>query len=196
MKRPAESADGVNILEDEGKAPGESLARPLVFNSAISTGLGAALIIILVCGFATSQLIYESMIDGKWFRLALIAYEPIFIVFALFFAIVIFTDIFQAVGPITSLSTNSRFYSAVKPNIAHAYASGFRPPHMTIQMPVYKESLQKVLIPTIRSLKQAISYYESRGGSASIFVNDDGISLLSDEDVKERVDYYHDNNIG
>jgi hypothetical protein len=65
--------------------------------------------------------------------------------------------------------------TAIAPDLSLAYRQGFRPPHITIQMPVYKESLQTVLKPTIESLRAAISHYELNGGSASIFVNDDGI---------------------
>jgi hypothetical protein len=35
-----------------------------------------------------------------------------------------------------------------------------------------------VIIPTITSLVAAVKYYEARGGTASIFVNDDGMQLV------------------
>jgi len=114
----------------------------------------------------------------------------------LFFAICVVGDLFRVIGPITALKQNSRFYSATKPNVNIAYAMGFTPPNITIQMPVYKESLKGVIIPTVTSLKAAISYYESRGGSASIFINDDGMNNISEEEQSARIDYYHDNNIG
>lgn len=41
-------------------------------------------------------------------------------------------------------------------------------------MPVYKEGLCGVIEPTVRSIKQAITTYELQGGSANLFVNDDG----------------------
>lgn len=50
-------------------------------------------------------------------------------------------------------------------------------PHVTIQMPVYKESLKAVIEPTIHSIKRAIATYELQGGTANIFVNDDGSKL-------------------
>jgi hypothetical protein len=37
-----------------------------------------------------------------------------------------------------------------------------RLPHITIQMPVYKEGLEGVIIPTVESLKKAITTYVSR----------------------------------
>ena len=38
--------------------------------------------------------------------------------------------------------------------------------------------LHTVIEPTVRSLKQAISTYELQGGSANIFVNDDGSEFM------------------
>jgi hypothetical protein len=61
---------------------------------------------------------------------------------------------------------------------------------------VYKEGLEGVIIPTVRSLKAAISHYESRGGTASIFINDDGMAFRDTEEAQERINFYHDNNIG
>jgi len=75
-------------------------------------------------------------------------------------------------------------------------SSGSVLPHVTIQMPVYKEGLQAVIEPTIRSLKAAISTYELRGGTSNIFINDDGMQLLSDDDARERQDFYDEHNIG
>jgi hypothetical protein len=63
-------------------------------------------------------------------------------------------------------------------------------------MPVYKEGLQAVIKPTINSLKAAISTYEMQGGTASIFINDDGIQLISEEDSRQRRDFYEEHNIG
>lgn len=174
----------------------ESLGRPLIFLSAIFVGLAVALIIILLLGFGVSQLIYQSLIDGMWLRLALVATTPAFGLFGLFFAIVIFTDIFQLIGPITGVTSNSRSYSAIHPDIFKACTSGFTCSHVTIQMPVYKEGLESVIIPTVTSLKAAIRHYELNGGTASIFINDDGLQLLPEKEAQARRDFYTDNNIG
>ena len=53
---------------------------------------------------------------------------------------------------------------------------------MTIQMPIYLEGFDFVIKPSIRSLLTAIAAYKAEGGSASLFVNDDGLQLLSDQD--------------
>jgi hypothetical protein len=182
-------------LEDQAPSR-ESLDRPVVFTSSIITGMGVFLIIFLIAGFETSHLIFESWTDHRYIRFALVGVEPFIMIFSVFFAICVVGDIFQVIGPIGALRQNSRFYSSNKPDLQRAYAMGFRPPPITIQMPVYKEGLETVIIPTIRSLKAAISHYESRGGTATIFVNDDGMAFRSPEEQQERINYYHDNNIG
>ncbi|KAF4633056.1 hypothetical protein G7Y89_g5069 [Cudoniella acicularis] len=57
-------------------------------------------------------------------------------------------------------------------------------PHVIIQMPVYKEGLVGVIQPTIISLKSAISTYELQGGTANIFVNDDGMQLIPEAEAQ------------
>lgn len=87
---------------------------------------------------------------------------------------------------------NSRFYSGIAPRrITHAEL-----PHVTVQCPVYKEGLYSVIDPTIKSLKAAISTYEMQGGRANIFINDDGMQLISPEDAEERRNYYEEQRVG
>jgi hypothetical protein len=62
---------------------------------------------------------------------------------------------------------------------------------------VYKEGLATVIAPTIRSLKKAITTYELQGGSANLFINDDGLQLMDDEFQRQaRIDFYADHGIG
>lgn len=89
------------------------------------------------------------------------------------------------------MKQNSRFYSAKKsPRLMGEL------PHITIQCPVYKESLVATIAPTIKSINAAISTYELQGGSANMFVNDDGLQLLDEEGRQERIDFYADHGIG
>jgi len=67
--------------------------------------------------------------------------------------------------------------------------------HVTVQLPVYKESLHEVIMPTITSLKKAITTYERQGGSVGILVCDDGLQLLSQEEADERRAFYFNNSI-
>jgi hypothetical protein len=102
------------------------------------------------------------------------------------------TAVSQMIGPISQMNANTRYYSGVAP----PRLSGSVLPHVTIQCPVYKESLRAVIHPTVQSVKAAISTYEMQGGSANIFINDDGMQLLSAEEAQERREYYEEHNIG
>lgn len=81
------------------------------------------------------------------------------------------------------MQQNSKYFSGKPPKRLHrdTYVSSL--PHVTVQMPVYKEGLKGVIEPTIRSVKRAISTYELQGGTANILVNDDG-SKLQGRDAK------------
>jgi len=77
-------------------------------------------------------------------------------------------------------------------------------------MPVYKEGLEGVIIPTVESLKKAITTlvlriscrtqlicrYERQGGSVNIFIFDDGMQIWDEEEQEIRKAYYDRNNIG
>ncbi|KAF5385623.1 hypothetical protein D9757_005554 [Collybiopsis confluens] len=69
-------------------------------------------------------------------------------------------------------------------------------PHITIQMPVYKESLESVLIPSVQSIKRAMQTYARQGGSSALFVNDDGLRSLPSSERNKRIAYYAEQNIG
>ena len=90
------------------------------------------------------------------------------------------------------MTENSKFYSAKKsPRLTIGAL-----PHVTVQCPVYKESLDLVITPTVKSIKKAMSTYELQGGSANMFINDDGLQLISEEDRAARIEFYADNCIG
>lgn len=98
----------------------------------------------------------------------------------------------QCFGPVRQMTQNSRFFSAhCSPRLQNRVL-----PHITIQCPVYKEGLHSVIVPTVRSIKQAISTYELQGGSANMFINDDRLQIISEEDRKQRIEFYADNCIG
>jgi hypothetical protein len=74
----------------------------------------------------------------------------------------------QMFGPVNQIMTNSKAYSGKPPLRIQSRTL----PHITIQMPVYKEGLAAVIRPTVFSVKAAISTYELQGGTANIFIND------------------------
>lgn len=177
--------------------PLESTGRPIALTSAFIIGLSMCLAICLLFGVYVGNLVAECVLAKSWLYLLLIIPMPLLLCVSLFFFQVIFNNLFQMIGPIGGASTNSKHYSCHKPSLAQAYRLGFRPPKITIQMPVYKEGMESVIMPTIRSLQAAVSFYESHGGSANILINDDGIrSGLPEEIVTQRREFYRDNNLG
>lgn len=107
---------------------------------------------------------------------------------------IVVTNLWQMIGPTKQLHRNSKYYSAIAPTRTKHTARKL--PHITIQCPVYKEGLIGVIQPTILSVKAAISTYEMQGGSANIFVNDDGMQLVSEEQARERREFYDEHHIG
>ncbi|KAJ3117283.1 hypothetical protein HDU96_007322 [Phlyctochytrium bullatum] len=165
--------------------------RPIYFIWPIISTLSIC-VTILFFGFGVSVLVRESLIDGTWYRMALIGLLPLQILFTQFVPQAAIACLFQIIGPIKQLEGNSLFYSGLPPK---RLLRG-NLPHITIQMPVYTESLDGVLDPTIQSLQKAIATYESQGGSASIFVNEDGMQVIPEEQAELRRRYYADHNIG
>lgn len=97
------------------------------------------------------------------------------------------------IGPTRQIKNNSKYYSGKAPKKLDRRDCL---PHVTIQMPVYKEGTTAVIRPTVMSVKAAISTYEMQGGTANIFVNDDGMQLLDEEEAQERRDFYDEHQIG
>ncbi|KAI1483090.1 glycosyl transferase family group 2-domain-containing protein [Daldinia eschscholtzii] len=145
-------------------------------------------------GLGLRALAFEVATDGSYVRLALIVVIPVEAWVAFFFFQSLVTNLYQIIGPISAVEKNSRFYSGKPPRRLDRELDTL--PHVTIQMPVYKEGLRAVIRPSIESLKQCISTYELQGGSASIFINDDGMQLISKEEARARQEFYEENNIG
>lgn len=187
MKVPRVQATAID--EESGEPILES--RPTHLQNTVLVTLTLVLIIVML-GAGFRQLAIEVAVDHNYLRLAFILLTPLQIFFTLFFAQVVVGCIAQAFGPIRQMKENSRFYSAMLPvRITR------RPlPHVTIQCPVYKEGLEGVIAPTVKSIKAAISTYEMQGGSANIFINDDGLQLIGEEERQARIDFYADNSIG
>ena len=50
-------------------------------------------------------------------------------------------------------------------------------PPVIIQIPVYLEDLEDTIMPTLHSVKAALMHYQQAGGTAKIFINDDGLQV-------------------
>lgn len=196
---PISSLDADNESLDLGAEDEEALkvpARPIVLTHSVMIGMAMCLLLV-VESLAIRQIIVEIRYLGTaaYDRLALVVTLPIFMFMGMFIFTVIFGCLFQAVGPMQDIrSGNSRFYSSRAPE--RRRHANIKWPHITIQMPVYKEGLKGVIIPTVNSLLPAIKHYEQQGGTASIFVCEDGMQAVKPEIAEMRQRYYRANNIG
>lgn len=172
---------------------GKTEDRPVRLTSPVIVGMTLGLSVVCL-GLGWRSLALQTMVDGDFKRLALVAVSPLTMFISLFFFLIIICDIFQIIGPISSLTSNSKNYSGQPPRRLNREHQDL--PHITIQMPVYKESLAPVIRPTVISLKAAISTYELQGGTANIFVNDDGMQLLPADEALGRKEFYEEHNIG
>ncbi|KAI4203022.1 MAG: hypothetical protein LQ346_001869 [Caloplaca aetnensis] len=182
----APDADGYGREEGYVEKP-----RPIHLTQAIMTGI-TLILVIAAMGSGWRQMAIETAVDNTYIRWALVACVPVQIWLALFFMQSVVGCVFQLIGPTSQMVGNSKFYSGLPPR---RLANG-NLPHMTIQCPVYKEGLYSVIDPTMKSLKAAIATYEMQGGTANIFVNDDGMQLLPEADAQTRREYYEENRIG
>ncbi|PBK61701.1 hypothetical protein ARMSODRAFT_1025432 [Armillaria solidipes] len=151
-------------------------------------GLAAALALIFI-GNGIKTLLTESLLDGTYMpRFALFAVLPLLFCVSLFFTLQIVQNVTMAIGPIAHYHVNSKYYSAIPPLPNDDIDNHL--PHITIQMPVYKENLDSVLDPSFNSIKRAMRTYARQGGTSSIFVNDDGLRVISLADRDDRIAYY------
>lgn len=151
----------------------------------------ALLLNFVVIMLSVRAIVYGSLVSKTWFRFAFLLYAPLQFIFTGFFALMLVVAVLNIIGPIGHMFENSPHYSCRPPIRIREDL-----PHVTIQCPVYKEDLKEVIIPTVESLKIAISTYEKQGGTASLFINDDGMQLISEEERRVRQAYYAQNSIG
>lgn len=166
-------------------------------------------IILTLLGLGFRSVAVEVAVDKGYTRLAFLALTPVQVFFTLvrsptmftsrnvltasqFFSQVIVGCIAQCIGPVRQMQENSKYFSAkCSPRLRNRAL-----PHITVQCPVYKEGLISVIAPTVKSIKQAISTYELQGGSANMFINDDGLQIIEEEERRARIDFYTDHSIG
>ncbi|KAK7467308.1 hypothetical protein VKT23_004365 [Stygiomarasmius scandens] len=170
--------------------------RKAVLYAPLYNGIAAGIAMLFV-GTGVSILVQEMLLDGGFIRFALAATLPLLFCVSLFFTLQIVQNVTMAIGPIAQYHENSKYYSAIppKPSPLTAHIEN-KLPHVTIQMPVYKESLETVLAPSIASLKRAMQTYARQGGTSAIFVCDDGLRGLSRADRDERISFYRTQGIG
>ncbi|KAI1339989.1 glycosyl transferase family group 2-domain-containing protein [Xylariaceae sp. FL0016] len=206
MSRPGSVYTGVDEKDlavvddiDLGAEDEESLeapSRPFLLTHSVMVGLAMGLLVVIEA-LSIRLIVIQVRALGKSAlpRLGLLATLPVFMWFTLFFVIVVIGTLFQIFGPITDVRQgNSHFYSSRAPDKRRHPDMVW--PHITIQMPVYKEGLKGVIIPTLNSVLAAIRHYENLGGTASIYVCEDGMQASKPEVAEMRQQFYQANGIG
>ncbi|OBZ73353.1 hypothetical protein A0H81_07233 [Grifola frondosa] len=180
----------VKNVEKTAEGPSE---RPIRLFAPFYNGLGVALSIFFI-GSGVSILLQESMLDENWTRFALLVTTPFLFCVSLFFSLQIITNVSYVLGPVAQYHENSKYFSAVPPAANKVVDANL--PHVTIEIPVYTESLTATIAPSVYSLKKAMQTYARQGGTSSILVHDDGLQLISESDRAARIAFYADHNIG
>lgn len=188
------STMNLNTLNSDLEAFNEKMMFPPRKIILIQPFLTAVCLVLLIAAISAGwrKIAIEIKVDHSMLRLAFVAVVPLQCWLALFFMQTIATCIAQMIGPTSQMTANTKFFSGQAP--PRLYSTTL--PHVTIQCPVYKEGLWTVIDPTVKSIKAAISTYEMQGGTANIFINDDGMQLISPEKAQERREYYEEHNIG
>ena len=187
---PLESEESsVKSADIEGDTQVSS-RRPVLIQALLTAATLA--LVIAALGSGWRQIVIEVATDNQYIRLAFIIVVPFQIWLALFFMQSIAGCIAQLIGPTNQMRMNTKYYSGQKSKPISRRIL----PHMTIQCPVYKESLHETIIPTMESIQDAIRTYEMQGGTANIFVNEDGMQVISQEEAELRRQYYAEQRIG
>lgn len=181
----ASTDDSSSIEQQDQEQP-----RRIVLNQAILMAF-TLMLVTVACGSGYAEIAKQIYLDGNYIRIAFVIALPAQVWLALFFFQAVCGNIAQIIGPISQVNQNTKTYSGLAPRRTLKGAL----PHVTVQIPVYKEGLTAVIEPTVHSIKAAISTYEMQGGTANIFVNDDGMQLLSEEEAHARQEFYDEHNI-
>ncbi|KAI9457224.1 glycosyl transferase family group 2-domain-containing protein [Lactarius psammicola] len=158
---------------------GGASARPAKYFAPVYSGLALALSTFFMAS-GVSTLLQEYRLTGTFIRFSLLATSPFLFCVSLFFSLQLIGNITYVVGPVAQYHENSKYYSAIKPAANKEVDAHL--PHITVELPVYKESLSQTISPSVMSLKKAMQTYARQGGTSSIFVHDDGLQTLSEAD--------------
>ena len=153
-----------------------------------------ATLCVLSLGVGWRKVAVEVMVDHSYIRCALFIVFPLQVWLGWFFFQTLVNGISQMFGPVNQIMSNSRTFSGLRSKRISSDHQAL--PHVTVQCPVYKEGLEAVIEPTMISIRAAISTYEMQGGTANVFINDDGLQLVPVEEAQARRDYYEEHNIG
>lgn len=166
--------------------------RPVYNLAPLLTGLSLGLNLLLSGIFMRNVLVTCVTLNNYWYLFALLAI-PFLMMLTQFFTDNILGCIAQILLPYGQMKKNSLYYSGEKPV---PLPIDVQLPSITIQVPVYKESLEGVIAPTILDMKRAMKKYELQGGKANILVCEDGMQLISEEEQQARKEFYQTHGCG
>ncbi|KAG6334613.1 hypothetical protein ID866_4474 [Astraeus odoratus] len=167
--------------------------RPVRLLAPFYCGLAVALSTFFI-GSGISVMLSEWVLDGNYFRFVLLVTAPFLFCVALFFCLQLVGNLSLVLGPVAQYHENSKYYSAVCPMPNKEVDEAL--PHITIEMPVFKESLSETIAPSVFSIKKAMKTYARQGGTSAIFIHDDGLQVISEKEREERITFYANHNIG
>ncbi len=181
-----EKLESVGSIEDG--AGFYSPAGPEIRGTPIQGALlsGASLgLAVLVSSLSIKTAMQQYFLDLDVMHFPILVAVPFMFLVSLFFCSNVIGVLTQLFAP-TYYRKNTSFYSGVAPiRRPMEYM-----PHMTIVIPVYKESLGETVAPSIESINTAIRTYELQGGTANLIVCDDGLQLIDEEERAIRTEYY------
>lgn len=125
--------------------------RPVMLWAPISDGF-AIVTCIGIISLGLRTLVQEYALDGMAIRFVLAIFIIPLMCIASYACLCLIGSLFQILGPIRQVTGKSNYFSGVAPKRTMGELA-----HVTVQMPVYKESLEEVIMPTIESLKRAIT---------------------------------------
>ena len=147
-------------------------------------------IICTLCILAILYRVYQYYIFKEWTIFLYLLLIPIVFLLAFSFLNYLVFGLKNLILSSDMCKHNSTYYSCFKSKPPNKL------PHVTIQMPIYKESFEITIVPSIKSLKIAMEFYMKCGGYVNLYINDDGFAFLSKDEQLKRIQYYNDNNIG
>ncbi|KAF5369368.1 hypothetical protein D9758_002569 [Tetrapyrgos nigripes] len=131
--------------------------RPLVLLAPIYTGLAIALAVYFG-STGVKVLFQEYAVDGQRQRFALCSTLPFTVAVGLFFCLQLINGLAMLFGPIYQYTRNSLYFSAIKPSPNPIVDN--RLPHITVHLPVYKESLEETMyLLSTKDAERRIAFY-------------------------------------
>ncbi len=184
-----EKGDGSVDGEKAGSAAGFAVAsgpeeRTVPIQGALLAGLSCGFAVFVV-SVTIRSVLHEYFLDFDPMHFPILAACPFMFLVVLFFANNCVGAVAQVLLP-TYYGRNSVYYSAKAPVRRQLEFL----PHMTIVIPVYKESLSETVAPSIESINAAIRTYELQGGTANLIVCEDGLQIVDEEERAIRTEYY------